>query len=347
MRESVKDTGARKVSTGVRVLLWLLASPVLALLWLWTSIAIHYSNLPWPWSRTALAWTVFVGGPAALALLPKRRRTLLVLGGVFALVAVWFTSIQASNDRDWRPEVAVIPDARFEGDTVHVANVRNFDYRTPEDYDIRYEDRSYDLTKLAATDIIICYWDGNTDIAHTMLSFDFGGNDVLCLSVEVRREKEEGWGGLPGAFKQFEIIYVLADERDLVRLRTNYRKEEVFLFRMKLTPAESRLLLEDILARVHDLNEDPIFYRTLGRNCTTSLVQHMNEVWPDRVPLHRRLLMNGLLPEYSYERGTIRNDIPLAEVMELHRVDDYALEADDAPDFSRRIRAHILAGASG
>ena len=325
----------------LRALLWIMAVATGVLLWLWTSVAIHYTALPWAPARSALAWSFGIAAPLTLLLLPRRGRTLLVLLGVFLVVLVRFLSIDPSNERDWRPEVGRLADATVEGDRARIVNVRNFEYRSENDFDVRYDDRTYDLARLEATDLIICYWDGNTDVAHTMLSFDFGGDDVLALSVEVRREQGEGWGGLPGAFKQFEIIYVLADERDVVKLRTNFRGEDVHLFRLRLSPQDSRALLEDILGKVHELNARPLYYRTLGHNCTTSLVQHMNRVWPDRVPFHRQLLMNGLLPEYAYERGSIRNDLPLEEVMRQHAISAVARDAGSAADFSRRIRAHL------
>ena len=321
-----------------KIFLWLLGAPFLALAWLLASLAIHYSDLPWPWSRLTLACAFGLAGPLALALFPKRRRTLLVLFGLFLIVAAWHFSIQPSNDREWRIEVAALPDARFEDDLVHVTNVRNFEYRTPDDFDVLYYNKTFDLTKLRATDLLVSYWDGKEDIAHTMLSFDFGGADVLCLSVEVRREEGEGWGGLPGMFKQFEIIYVLSDERDVVRLRTNYREEEVFLFRTKLSPEESRALLIHILDKVHRLNERPEFYRTLANNCTTSLVKHINAVWPKRIPYTKRVLMNGYAPEQAYERGMLGSELPFEEYKASCRINEKAQAADGDASFSRRIR---------
>lgn len=324
-----------------KVLLWVLATPILGLVWLWTSLAIHYSSLPWEWLRTPLAWFVGVGGPISLACLPRRRRPALVLFGTFIVVAGSFASIRPSNDRDWQTKVAVLPDVEFDGDEFTVLNVRNFDYRSEDDFDVHYYDRTFDLAQLQALDFIVSYWDGNEDIAHTMMSFDFGGVDVLTVSVEVRREKGEGWGGLPGMFKQFELIYVLADERDIVRLRTNYIGEEVYLFRLQVTPEEARMLLVDILRSVHELNRQPRFYRTIAQNCTTTLVEHINSVWPGRMPWTKRILMNGYLPEQGYDKGSIRNDLPFEEVMQLSYINEMAVAAGDDPEFSRRIRAHL------
>ncbi|MCP3916260.1 MAG: DUF4105 domain-containing protein [bacterium] len=326
-----------KVVTGV------LLVPILLLVALWTALALHYSPLPYAWMRDGAAAVFVVGFLAAFAFLPKRRRTLVVYLAVFVAVLGWFLSIQASNDRDWRTEVAVLPGAVIEGDIATVTNIRNFDYATRDDFTVRYYDRAFDLSKLVATDLLFSYWDGNESIAHTMLSFDFGGDDVLCLSVEVRREKEEGWGGLPGMFKQFELIYVLADERDLVRLRTNYRAEEVYLFRTALSAAESRQLLTHILGTVERLREHPQFYRTILRNCTTALVDHVNAIWPDRTPLTKKILMNGYAPEQGYERGMLKSELPFEEYKRSCHINPAAAAAEDAEVFSRKIRAHLAA----
>lgn len=320
--------------------LWLLASPFLALAWLFASGAVYYSNLPWPWSRAALAWTFGLGGPLAIAFLRPRRRTLLAMAAVWLVAMAWHVSIQPSNDRDWDVPVAKAPDAVINGDELAVTNIRNFDYRTPDDLDVRYYDKNFDLAKLQATDLVVSYWAGD-DIAHTMLSFDFGGEDVLCLSVEVRREKDEPWGGIPGMFKQFEIIYVLADERDTVRLRTNYRKEDVYLFRTALSPEESRRLLTHVAAKVHDLMLHPEFYRTLANNCTTALVSHVNEVWPHRIPYSKKILMNGYAPEISYENGTLASKQTYEEYKRSSSINVAAQATDSDAGFSQRIRAHV------
>jgi len=318
--------------------LWILAILLVSLAWMLASIAIHYSNLPWPWSRTTLAWTFGLAGPLALAFFPKRRRTLSVLFAVFLGVLAWHVSIRPSNDRDWTIAGAELADVRLEADLARVENIRNFAYRTSDDFDVRYYDKTFDLSRLEATDLLVSYWDGNVGVAHTMLSFDFGGTDVLCLSVEVRREKNEGYGGLPGMFKQFEIIYVLADERDVVQLRTTHRKQDVFLFRTSLSPAESRALLVHILEKVHRLNEHPEFYRTLANNCTTSLVNHVNAVWPNRTPYSRKILMNGFAPEQGFERGMLRSDLPFDEYKLKCRISEKGQAAAGDSEFSRRIR---------
>jgi hypothetical protein len=225
------------------------------------------------------------------------------------------------------------------GDSVTIHDVRNFDYRTPEDFDIRYEDRHFDLKALQAVDIFYSYWDNNEAVAHTMFSWDFGGADLLCLSVEIRRAIGQPDDTLAGIYKQFEILYILADERDVVRLRTNYRKEQVFLIRTVLTPDEGRRLLLDVLATVNDLREHPQFYRTIGNNCTTSIVGLVNSIWPGRIPFTKKILMNGFAPEIAYANHLHVTDLPFDEWKRRAHINDAAVAADKDPLFSRRIRA--------
>jgi hypothetical protein len=326
-----------------RITLAVLLAPVLLLVVLWTALAIHYTA-PLPRAvATVLAWVVGVGVPLALVVLPRRRRTLAVFGALFLATAAWFWSIEPSNDRVWRTEVAVLPAVDFDGDRVTVRGIRDFAWRGAEEAQPRYRDRTFDLRNLRAVDLVVSYWDNQEDVAHTMLSWDFGGEDVLCLSVEVRREAGEGWGGLPGMFKQFEITYVLAEERDVIGVRARYRDEDVYLFRTAMTPADARRLLERILHHVNRLRTDPEFYRTIARNCTTAVVEHINAIWPDRTPYTRKILMNGYAPEQGYERGVLRSDLPFADYKRSARITELARTAGEAEDFSRQIRANLPA----
>jgi hypothetical protein len=273
--------------------------------------------------------------------LRNRRRTLRVFLCVFLLVALWWSLIPPSHDRDWPPEVAVLPRATFDGDRVTVHNIRNFDYKTKNDFQVRYYDKTFDLAELKSVDFIVSYWDQNKAIAHTMLSFGFEGGDYLMLSVEIRREKGEQYETLKGFFKQFEIIYVMGDERDLLRLRTNYRGEDVYLYPTTASPERGRALLVSILKRVNDLAESPVFYHTLGRNCTTSLVDHVNMVSEKPLPFQKKLILNGYSDELAYQRGTIASDLPFEEAKSKHFISNIAKQYNDDPRFSQKIRAHL------
>jgi hypothetical protein len=325
------------IARALRILATILVAPLLLLLVAWTCGALYYT-FPVPALRAAAAIAFAVGSPLAIVFVKSKRRALGAIVLVFAATLVWFLSIPARNDRDWRPELAVMPWAEIDGDRIRVHGVRNYDYRTEDDFDIRYDDREFDLAKLQAVDVTYSYWDQNESVAHTLFSWDFGGTDVLCLSVEVRREIGQEAGGLPGMFKQFEILYILADERDVIRLRTNYRRERVFLIRSLLTPDEGRRVLLDVLAKVNRLREEPEFYRTLGNNCTTSMVNLVNTVLPHRVPFSKKILMNGFAPELAYANHLHATDLPFDEWKRRSNINQAAVAADQDPLFSRRIR---------
>lgn len=311
------------------------------LLWVWATMAIYYSNLPWAWGRTTLAVTFALGTLIAFLVFPNRTRTIRYFLFAFLLVAVWWSLIPASNDRDWAPEVAVLPRATFDGDRVTVHNIRNFDYQTENDFIVRYYDKVFDLTKVKSVDFIVSHWDGHKAIAHTMLSFGFDGGDQLVLSVEIRREKGEQYETLKGFFKQYEIIYVLGDERDIIRLRTNYRGEEVYLYPSVHPPEKARALLVDVLKWVNKLAERPDWYHTLGRNCTTSLVDRINEVSDNKIAFQEKVLLNGYSDELAYERGGIANDMPFEETKQAHFISDIAKKYNDDPLFSQKVRSHL------
>jgi len=318
----------------------ILLAPLLLVAIAWTGGALYYT-FPVPSLRVASAIAFVAGSLVALVVVRKKRWALVAIALGVAATLGWFLSMEPRNDRNWRPELAVTPWADVDGDRVTVHRVRNFDYRTPDDFDVRYEDKVFDLKRLEGVDVFYSYWDGNESVAHTMFSWDFGGPDVLCLSVEVRREIGQEAGGLPGMFHQFEILYILADERDVVRLRTNYRKEQVFLIRTVATPDEGRRLLLDVLAKVNRLRDEPEFYRTIGNNCTTSIVGHVNAIWPGRIPYTKKILMNGYAPELAYATHLHATDLPFDEWKRRAHVDAAALAADRDPLFSRRIRAGL------
>jgi hypothetical protein len=320
-----------------KILATILVGLVLLLVVAWTYGALYYT-FPFGALRAAAAVAFAVGSVIALIFVKRKRIAVgaILLG--FAATLGWFLSIRPRTDRNWLPDVAVLPRAEVDGDLVRVHGVRNFDYRTTEDFEVRYDDRTFDLKKLQAVDVYYCYWDQNEAVAHTMFSWDFGGTDVLCLSVELRREVGEEAGPLPGIFKQFELIYILGDERDLVRLRTNYRRERVFLIRSMLTPDEGRRVLLDVLATVNRFRMQPEFYRTIGNNCTTSVVDIVNSVLPEKIPFSRKILMNGYAPEIAYANRLHRTDLPFEEWKRRSNIDDAARAADKDPAFSRRIR---------
>ena len=170
---------------------------------------------------------------------------------VWGILVLWWSTIPASNSRDWQPDVAVLPSATLDGDRVTLHNIRNFAYRTATDFTPRYYDKTFDLQQLASVDLISVYWAGEA-IAHLMVSFGFGGQDYVAISIETRKERTEDYSSIKGFFKQYELTYVVADERDVIRLRTTYRQppEEVYLYRTRIPPARARRLFLDYVQRV-------------------------------------------------------------------------------------------------
>lgn len=278
----------------------------------------------------------------ALAFSYWRWRVLAVYYFLFMVILFWFFSIKPSNDRDWQTDVAVLPYAMVQGNIVNVHNIRNFDYRSETDYTPAYYDKRFDLSKLDGVDIIAVYWMGPA-IAHVFLSFAFEGGDHLAVSIETRKEKGEAYSTLKGFFRQYELYYVVADERDVIRLRTNYRNnppEDVYVYRAKAPIENGRRLFMAYIDRINDLKSKPRFYNTLTSNCTTSIWMntHVNQ---KHVPFSWKILVSGYLPEFLYEHGRLdSNGLSLAELQRSAQVNARAKIADKDSNFSSAIR-HI------
>ncbi len=322
----------------MRRLAWVLLSLATFLLWLWLIPSIWFSNLPTQGLRLTAAAVFAIAPWLALAALPNRKRSLLWTSAACVVVFGWWLAIPASNDREWAPEYERMASAEIEGNRLTIHDVRNFDYRSETDFTPRYYDASYDLDELQTLDFVKVHWDGLVNIAHTMLSFGFEDGRYLAVSVETRREKHEVWSSVRGFFKQYELIYILADERDLLRLRTNFRGEDVYLYPTN-TPREGiRFLLLDILERVNGLHEKPEFYNTISDNCTTSLATHIRKI-RGRRRWDPRLLLNGHTDEMARETGWISSELPLDEMRKRHYVNRLVEDVEDPSDYSARIRA--------
>jgi len=207
------------------------------------------------------------------------------------------------------------------------------------DFTPRYDDRTYDLRDLDSLDLVASYWMGEA-IAHVMLSFGFAGEQFVVFSVETRRERTEGYSAVKGFFKQYELFYVVADERDVIRLRTNYREdppEDVYVYRTDALPEEIRRVFLDYLREVNALAASPAWYNTLTTNCTTAIMTHLR-VNPGHAPMSWKVLLSGYAPRYAWERGALDSRLSFEELKARSRVNDAARAADRAPDFSQRIR---------
>lgn len=281
----------------------------------------------------------------ALVALGRRRRhwrALAAYAAIFAALLAWYGGLHPSNDRDWQTDVAVLPYASIDDDDITVHNIRNFEYRSETDYTPAYYDKRFKLSELEGVDLIAVYWMGPA-IAHTFLSFAFAGGDHLAISIETRKEKGEGYSTLKGFFRQYELIYVVADERDVIRLRTNYRhdpSEDVYVYRLSGPLENGRRLFLEYLKEINSLRVRPEFYNTLTTNCTTNIWMH-SVVNPSHVPFSWKILASGYVPQYLYEQGRIDSSMPFDELRRRAYVNTRAQAADTAADFSRRIRAGI------
>ncbi len=317
-----------------------IAALLLVVTAVWGVLAIYYSN---PAGLGTLFAAVFAlcGFATLLSLIMQRRirQTGVVYLVAFVVLMFWWNSIEPSNDRDWQTDVAVLPYATIDGDRVTVHNIRNFDYRTETDYLPAYYDKTFDLRKLESVDLIAVYWMGPA-IAHTILSFGFGNDDYLAVSIETRKEKGEGYSTIKGFFRQFELFYVVADERDVIRLRTNYRKdppEDVYIYRINKPIENGRRLFLEYIHRINSLKDRPEFYNTLSENCTTT-IWFNTRVNPDHVPFSWKVLASGYVPEYLYSLGTLDTTLPFPQLKMQNHINTRAQAADKAEGFSRLIR---------
>jgi hypothetical protein len=305
---------------------------------LWAVLAINYSNLPWAWSRLALAAAFAAFGIWALWL-TRRPRMRWVFAGLFLGVVVWFGSIRPSHDRPWRPEVAVMPRAIVDGDRVRLTGFRNFDYRSKDDFTVRYEEREVLLSHLTSVDLFISYW-AIGPVGHTFVSFNFDNAPPVCVSIEARPEMGEAFAPLPSLFKQFELIYVVGGERDIVGVRTNHRDEEVFLYRIQTSPERARGLFLVYLERVNELADRAEFYHLLKNNCTINIVRYANAAGREG-KFDIRHVLNGYFDRYLYRAGLVDTSLPFDELRRRSRITEVAQASIDSPDFSRRIRESL------
>ena len=287
--------------------------------------------------RHAVALAFGTGAVMIVLVVKPRWRAKLGLALGVVLVMLWWQSLQPRQFRDWKPEVALTAHADIDGEVVTIHNVRNFEYRTETDFTPRYEERRYDLRKLRGVDAFINYW-GSPYMAHPILSFDFGSDGRVCFSIETRPEKGESYSALGGLYRQFELFYVVADERDVIRLRSNYRKgEDVYLYRLNAPRALEAFM--EYVNTINELHQTPRWYNAVTNNCTTAIRQQRAAA--DRAPWDWRMLVNGFGDELLYERGAIDRSLPFAELKRLAHVNQRAKAANDAADFSEQIRAGL------
>lgn len=313
------------------IIIW----PVLGLVTLWAVAALGI-DVRSAWLRLTLAIFYALGILTVWIFVRRPWKIILTLGG-FAAVLAWWFSLQPTNVAGWQPDLVTLPYADIAGNQIAIHNIRNCDYRTETDYTVRHYDKTFDLDALRTTDLYLVTW-GSSNIAHTMISFGFTNGDHVCFSIEVRYKNGQTYSAVKGLFRQFTLTYVIADERDVVRLRTNYRtdNEQACLYRLHLTPEQGQKLFLAYLRRANELHDHAVWYNALTDNCTTGI--RAQRAAADRAPWNWRMLLNGRLDELLYERGTIATNLPFAELKKLSNINARAKAAGGAADFSRQIR---------
>ena len=296
-----------------------------------------YFDFPASGYLTAILFVLFL--VAVVVFVRTNVPKLAIVFGAFGLVALWWLTLKPGNDRPWQPDVVHTGWAEINGDEVTVHNVRNCDYRTQTDFTPRWETRAVRLSQITGMDLAINYW-GSPWIAHPIVSFQFADALPLCFSIETRRTIRQEYSALAGLYRQYTLIYVVADERDVIRLRSNYRKEDVYLYHTLASPAQARARFREYISTINSLHDNPRWYNAVTNNCTTS-IRNQRAV-QRRVPWDWRILFNGKADEMLYQDHAIATGgLSFTELKQSSLIDERALAANKDPDFSRRIREGV------
>jgi hypothetical protein len=322
----------------VRVIRWVsellvLLIAIIAMVWAFGAL---WFDAPFGNANKGAAGLLAVGFVITLVFVRPFWRKIAAVAVIFSVVLAWWLTLSPTNEGDWQPDVAKEAWADIQGDEVTLHNVRNCDYRTEIDYTPHWETRTVHSSQIMGVDVAVNYW-GSPWIAHPIASFQFADALPLCFSIETRKKLGQSYSTIGGLYRQFELIYIVADERDVIRLRTNYRKEDVYLYRTTISPARAR---ERFLEYIHSLNalrDKPRWYNAITTNCTTSIrTQHPPR---ERVPWDWRILLNGKGDELMYERHVlVTGGLPFAELKARSLIDTRARAANGSPAFSQLIR---------
>ena len=270
------------------------------------------------------------------------RRAAIAAAIAAGLAVAAFTAVvlsrHPSNDRVWSPDQRALATARFAGDSVFVHNVRNIHYRTTHDYDVHYEDRAYDLRRLESVWFVVEPFSGFKGPAHTFVTFGFDDGQYVAISVEIRKEVGESFSPWRGVAREYELTYVVGDERDLIGLRANFRHDSVYLYRTTATPQKARQLFVSMLERADKLAAAPEFYNTLTSTCTTNIVRHVNEISPKRVPFSFKTLLPAYADELAYRIALLDTTVSFDTLRARAKINARAAAYADSAGFSRLIR---------
>jgi hypothetical protein len=258
---------------------------------------------------------------------------------IAGLLAVsWWGSLKPSLLRDWASDQKILPNVVFSGNVIRVENVRDFRYRSTSDYDVRYVSETYDLDAIDSLYFVIEPFSEFDGPAHTMLSFGFSDGKYVSVSPEIRKEKGESFSPVSGILNSFEIAYMVGTENDLVKLRTNFRKDDVFLYPIRATKTQIRDMFTSAMHRTDKLSKEPEFYHTLWNNCVTNIRSHANSLRDEKIPVSIELLLPSHSDQVIYDFGLIDTSLPIEEAREYYRINPLAEQSGEGMDFSRAIR---------
>ena len=243
-----------------------------------------------------------------------------------------------SNDRPWMSLQSRLAKAEFHDNQVTIRNIRNCTYHTADNYEVDYYDKTFDLNTIESVDFLVIPFSAIPGVGHTMLSFGFADGQHVAVSVEIRKEVNEKYDPLKGFLNQYELLYLVADERDVIGVRVNHDMNDVYLYRTRATPESARSMFTSVLRRANKLAAQPEFYNTLTNNCTTNIVRHINEISPNRVRYDYRVLLPGLSDQLAYELGLLDTEESFEQTKREARVNYMAFRHRDSVDFSARIR---------
>ncbi len=300
----------------------------------WAFGALRYD---FPMGKSVIPWLFVAAVVAAMFFLRGAARKLAAIFAAFALVLAWWLTLKPSNDRTWQPDVAQTAWAEINGDEVTLHNVRNCDYRTETDYTPHWETRTVRLSQITGIDLAMNYW-GSPWMAHPIARFQFADAPPLCFSIETRKTVGQTYSAIGGLYRQYELIYIVADERDVIRVRTNFRQgEDVYLYRITAPPEKARERFMDYIVALNQLHAHPRWYNAATTNCTTSI--RTQRAAAKRAPWDWRMLLNGKSDEMLFERGALHTGkLSFADLKARSLINGRARAVDGATDFSRLIR---------
>ncbi len=325
----------------VRAFGGVVVSLLLGLWTIWAAGALHY-DLPDGAPNALFVGALFVAVLAA-AIFVKGGwlRKAAAVAGLCAIVTGWWLTLEPSNDRTWQRNVAVEPWGEIDGDRVTLHGIRDCEYRAELDYTAHWNTRTVDVSKLTGVDMFLTYW-GSPWIAHPFLSFQFDDSDPVVISIETRMQEGQTYSTFGGLYRQFTLIYVVAEERDIVRLRTDYRKgEDVYLYRLTISPERARAIFLDYVETINRMKTEPVFYNVLSTNCTTGIRVHAVATTETPKPWDWRILLPGKVDELIYSRDGFETTLPFDEYKDQSHLNPVGTGLGRVGDYSRLIRERV------